>query len=291
MSDERKSTKQIVEDAKRSEETQSLGDIIGNLDKYLGIVAREQRQCGDHGEYESSLITRGEVESWTGCPQCSLERQKRNDHERIARERREAIAERQRGLLGYADIPERFETSSFDDYEVEPDNRRQANNLQRCREYAEEFPRLKDNGVSLILMGNVGTGKTHLATAIAQHVIRTHDMRVHYVKAAKLFRRVKDTYGKQGESEGEVIGQYAKMPLLIIDEIGLSFGSETELNILSEIIDERYERRLPLLIVTNIDTKEELEKWLGKRAYDRLTENGRALLFDWESHRRKMGGS
>ena len=73
--------------------------------------------------------------------------------------------------------------------------------------------------------------------------------------------------------------------LLIIDEIGVQFGSEFEKNLIFDILNERYENRRPTLLLSNL-TVPEVRAFLGERIYDRLKEDGgRCVSFDWQSHR------
>ncbi len=79
--------------------------------------------------------------------------------------------------------------------------------------------------------------------------------------------------------------------LLILDEVGVQFGSDTEKLILFDVLNERYERRRPTILMTNL-TLEEVADFLGDRIIDRLREDGGEFIpFDWESHRGKGGAA
>jgi DNA replication protein DnaC len=54
-----------------------------------------------------------------------------------------------------------------------------------------------------------------------------------------------------------------------------------------DILNERYEKRHPSLLLSNL-TPGEVKTFLGERVYDRLREDGgQCVPFDWESYRRK----
>jgi DNA replication protein DnaC len=73
--------------------------------------------------------------------------------------------------------------------------------------------------------------------------------------------------------------------LLIIDEIGVQFGSPFETNLMFDILNERYEKLRPTLLLSNL-TAPEIKAFLGERIYDRLREDGGQFVpFDWQSHR------
>lgn len=74
--------------------------------------------------------------------------------------------------------------------------------------------------------------------------------------------------------------------LLVIDEVGVAFGTESERTIFYQIINGRYERVLPTVLVSNLAEKD-LPASIGERAMDRLREGGGVtLVFDWESYRK-----
>ena len=82
-----------------------------------------------------------------------------------------------------------------------------------------------------------------------------------------------------------MIGRYRSSELLIVDEIGVQFGTEAERAQLFDVIDGRYREERPSLIVSNLSPKG-LQECLGGRPYDRLIQNGSAcVVFNWESYR------
>ena len=80
---------------------------------------------------------------------------------------------------------------------------------------------------------------------------------------------------------------YGKLvEFLVIDEVGVQFGTETEKFIFYEVINRRYENVLPTVLISNL-TSDELKTFIGDRAFDRFREDGGAILaFDWESYRK-----
>ena len=80
-------------------------------------------------------------------------------------------------------------------------------------------------------------------------------------------------------------GRGSETDLLILDEVGVQFGSDTEKLILFDVLNERYEKRRPTLVLSNLSLPD-VEQYLGERIFDRLREDGgEAVVFDWESHR------
>lgn len=184
-------------------------------------------------------------------------------------------------------LPERLKKCSFDNYK--PVNQTAKDIKDKCVEYTKEWD---TNSGGIIMLGSVGTGKTHIATAISKGVCDTGN-KAHMTTIPIIIRTIRSSWKKGATdnwgssiSEEDVIRDYSqKWKLLVIDEIGSQYGSDSEKIIISEIINNRYNNMLPTIIIGNV-TLSEAEDYLGKRVIDRIKEGGKVLIFDWESHRK-----
>jgi len=239
----------------------------------------ETRQCDRHGEYEAKLLC-GRIMS--RCPACEKEKV----DAQIEETRRQAEGNRLsaiRSILGRSGIPPRFQNRDFDGYR--PADEKQARVLKVCKAYADKFDDRLANGGGLVLCGLPGTGKTHLACAIANQIAQRGRTSL-FLSVMQAVRRVKQTYNRDSEeTEAEAISFFFRPDLLILDEVGVQFGSETEKLVLFEIINGRYEQMRPTILISNLNTNE-LGGFIGERALDRMKEGGGAVLaFDWDSKR------
>lgn len=187
-------------------------------------------------------------------------------------------------LLKKAAIPPRFADRRLETFVPHAEGPAKA--LQIAAEYADGFEDVLKTGRSLILCGGVGAGKTHLAVGIAHRVIAMNWVAV-FTSVLGAIRTVKDTYAKGSQlTEAQAVENLTKPDLLILDEVGVQFGSDTEKMILFEIINGRYERLRPTIVISNL-AKDALAEYLGERVIDRLREGGgRMVIFDWPSYRR-----
>lgn len=185
-------------------------------------------------------------------------------------------------------IPHRFAKSSFEDYVCTLDKQRQA--LAISRGYAEQFENRERLGGGLVFCGSPGTGKTHLACAIANHVL-ADGKTVLFMTAIQAVRRVKMTYRHDSEkTEQQAFHSFLMPDLLILDEVGAQWGSDAEKLILFEIFNDRYANRSPVILVSNLD-ESELTTVITLRAMDRLRDDGGVVVaFDWESYRGRAHG-
>lgn len=240
--------------------------------------------CPEHGQYMSrSLFMLGDRTTWSHCPECvRLEAERKEAERRLEEER-----ERQRRIeekLNQAGIPLRFRGRSFDNFKAE--NKGQFTALNIAKEYAEEFKERFADGSTLVFSGLPGTGKSHLAIAICQHIMN-HGFTAMYINALDAIRLVRSTWSRNSErSEAEVMSMLASVDLLAIDEVGVQYGTEGEKVILFDIINRRYQDQMPTVLMTNQGV-DGFKEYLGERAFDRLREAGRWVAFDWESHRGK----
>lgn len=207
-----------------------------------------------------------------------------------ANTRQKAITDRQQAALKavvyHSGIPPRFRSKTFDGFE--PADEKQAKVLRVCQAYARRFDERLAAGGGMIMCGQVGTGKTHLACAIGNHLLEA-GRSVLFISVLAAARRVKATYNKSStETEQQVIDRFCEPDLLILDEVGVQFGSDTEKLIVFEIINGRYERVKPTILLSNLP-EAELGAFIGDRVLDRLREGGGVVLpFDWESRRKDI---
>lgn len=237
--------------------------------------------CSQHGDYVSTgtrYLRNREI--WTQCPDCEEQRLAAL-RQAEAEEKAKAEQERMERCLAEALIPRRFIGRTFDSFVADTPEKRRA--LAVCSEWAAAFESHLKRGSSLILLGHPGTGKSHLAGAILQAIMPAHVGM--YTTAGNIIRMVRSTWRRDSDrSEGEVLGIYGGLPLLVIDEIGVQYGTDGEQNILFEVLDRRYRDMLPTILLAN-QSKDGIKQFLGERAYDRLTETGRIVTFEWESYR------
>lgn len=242
----------------------------------------ETHKCETHGEYIAQHIVK---KVWSECPACRAERQERDRQERERQELERLERERQERLES-AGIPLRFRDRTLISYEAKSDGQRAA--LDFAREYALGFAEVQKTGRGAIFVGRPGTGKTHLAVGIGLYAMRKFHARVLFTTVQRAIRSIKDTWVKGAQqSESEAIADLVEPDLLILDEVGVQFGSDFERNTLFDVLNERYELRKPTIFLSNL-ASDELADFLGERVMDRLREDGTNVVpFDWPSYRRQ----
>jgi DNA replication protein DnaC len=140
---------------------------------------------------------------------------------------------------------------------------------------------------NLVLYGPVGTGKTHLATALGVIACQM-GRRTRFFTAAELVVRLSEAFAA-GTLE-KLLRSLLRAELLVIDEWGYVPVDRQGAQMLFRIISDSYERR-SLILTTNL----EFSKWgsiftddqMAAAMIDRLAHHGYILLFEGESYRMK----
>lgn len=237
--------------------------------------------CEQHGVYESiAWLFGSRIMHWSKCPTCS---KAIADQEAIEAEQKDAQERQQRieSRLNTAGIPLRFRSKDFSSYIADTDGKEKARSV--AMEFAANFDRHYKDGTVVIFSGMPGTGKSHLAIAAAQEIMRSRSAL--YTSAIDVVRMIRDTWRRGAErTESQVLNDLATVDLLIMDEVGVQYGTEAEQVTLFDIIDKRYRDQMPMILLTN-QNKSGMKEFLGDRSFDRLREGGIWVTFDWESQR------
>lgn len=181
-----------------------------------------------------------------------------------------------------SNLGERFRGRTFASFDAKRD--REAFGI--CSKYANDPKLMERKRNSLLLVGDYGTGKTHLAAAISNALIGRG--------IPVLF----GTFGTHLENLRQEIDHaqqktyLSKMkvtPMLVIDDLGKEKKSEWTKQVLFDVINYRYEHLLPTIITTNLasaDNFDDLANHVEGAVYSRLNEMCHTVVTKGEDYRR-----
>ena len=207
-------------------------------------------------------------------------------------------------VMERARIPKRYEHCDFESYVTDlADGKiytpQQAESLKRAKLFAQSFVRDYPGAdqAGLLLMGNSGVGKTHLAIAALKELInRGHSG--YFCEYGTLLREIQQSYSKETEAtEIRLLAPILSVEVLVIDDLGCIKPSDWVRDTVGYILNTRYidgsrdlsHPRCTIITTNYLDSAEEKEALLpnGRRAVtrketlaDRISERMRSRLFE-----------
>jgi len=230
-------------------------------------------RCPDCGEFAvetmvspltGSLVRRGPC-----CESCQRKRdeaEKAKEKERAltrARYRRENIE----SLMARAGVSKRYLGCSLDNYKGKVPERRPA-----------------------FITGPPGIGKTHLAVAYLREDLLAHgEEHCRFLRTVDLLKSIRDSFDdRSGDSEKRLLDYYgARVPFLVLDDLGAEKVSDFVLQTLYDLLDRRYGECLDTLITSNLTLEELAVHYLGHgdRLASRIAGMGPTLVLRGKDRR------
>lgn len=261
---------------------------IGEILSGNNLRTNSSRECAFCGaQLEPMALILGRP---FGAKRCTCEgaRAYWQERDEIAAQERRAEEEAQRKerletLFRNSMLPSRWKNRTFENFVLTENNQTA---FERARQYAERFD--ANSGDGLLFTGDVGLGKTHLAAAIAMHLLeREHT--VVFGTVTSLLSQLRNTYDDHRETEKDVMRRLTRCQLLVIDDLGKEKVSPWVEQTVFEIINARYDDNKSVIITTNMDLPEIEKKYKdnGKALLDRIFEMCKGIKLSGKSWRKQ----
>ncbi len=148
----------------------------------------------------------------------------------------------------------------------------------------------------LLLMGQCGVGKTHLAVAVLLEIIdQGKPGRLLFSNFQELIQQIMMTFdSNQALSKTEILTPVVEADLLVMDELGSQKPTDFVRDMLYHVINTRYnEKRVTIFTTNYLDNPsqrdESLESRIGTRLRSRLWEMSDPVMIEGDDYRRSIG--
>lgn len=169
-------------------------------------------------------------------------------------------------ILELSGISEEFKTKTFANFNYKTNND-VAKAFTTALSYSKNFENNKLNRRnSILFMGQPGSGKTHLSIAIANQLIENH-ISVIYMQYRDVITTLKQTICNNPEVYQNQISKYKDAKVLLIDDLFKGNITKSDINIMFEIINHRYLKKLSTITSTEktFDELLDIDEAVGSR--------------------------
>ena len=145
-----------------------------------------------------------------------------------------------------AKIPPMYADKTFEDYRIDAGN---ANAVKGAKTLQ-----------NLYIFGNPGTGKTFLASIMANEFLK-QGKSVIFTDTPSLLDQMKSTFDRESEATLEgVMNKLAKVEVLILDDLGTETPTQWAVERLYLVINSRYNAQKPLIVTSNYDLQQAADR-------------------------------
>lgn len=131
---------------------------------------------------------------------------------------------------------------------------------------------------SILLVGQPGSGKTHLSMALANNLIKK-GKKVIYMPYVKTMTEIKQNVSNS-DIYKSLMDKYKNAEILFIDDLLKGKTTEYDVNVLFDIINHRYINNLPMIISTEKDINNflDFDEAIGSRVYEMCKDYYKVIL-------------
>jgi DNA replication protein DnaC len=124
--------------------------------------------------------------------------------------------------------------------------------LARAWEWFERWPLVE---VGLLFIGPPGTGKTHLGVGLLRELAVRKGAKVAFVEQRELLKDLQSSFdGGSGRTESDVMLPILEAEVLLLDDLGAGRTSAWAMDVMHDVLAQRYNRKIPTLMTTNRST-------------------------------------
>jgi len=277
--------KRIVQTQLERERAESLRVSLLSKEQLICEFGRKCPHCGkmlDPYQTEHQTV-RGMRKIWHwpskhGCPEEMLFLQT-SEAQQFISARQQAEIDRMK-LMERSGLGGLLESYTFERYGDRDDWPAAADARARVKSYAYAIEASTLNGRPwLVLYGEYGTGKSHLAAAVVRFFVEQGWRECYFRVWTRYINRLQATMDKRRnvddefghETQADILAELTRGMLVAIDDIDKQPASEWTRSKLFDVLNTRYNRATPTILTFNTDIADrKIEDYIGRAVLDRI---------------------
>lgn len=227
---------------------------------YQNAILQTSSYCDKHKRYMVKILRTGDVV----CPKClSEERQAFADERAQESFKRNEEMKRLYYLEEFSLMDSELKNATFDNFKADTAERQA--DLDFVKQEARSYIKGAQN--NLVLVGDCGVGKSHLAFAAIKAISDYNKKLATVINVVDLIAKVKEDFTLESYYTNLLSGKDKndKIEYLVLDDLGTEKTSEWSSNLIYSILN----KRTNTIITTNL-TPDEIQRRYGKRIFSRI---------------------
>lgn len=236
----------------------TFSDSAERIAEHVAPLVRNMKQLNDFCEKHQMKHIKVLNTGWQGCPKCETEKiAERAEADGQAKADKESEAKRVYYLKKISIMDEELENATFDNFKA--DTKRQKEVLTWAKKMARHY--YEGGKGNVIMIGEAGRGKSHLAYSIIKALSDTTGKLVTLVNVVDLLGEIRSDFSK----EQYWMKMLSEVDYLVLDDLGAEKISDWSKSIIYSVLN----KRTSTIITTNLSAKD-LSREYGKRIVSRI---------------------
>jgi DNA replication protein DnaC len=297
--------RRIAEQQLERERAESLRVSRLSKEQLISEFGRKCPHCGQMLEpYQTEQQTvRGLRKVWHwpskhGCPEEMIALQA-HEQRKFITARQQAEIDR-RKLIARAGLADLLETYTFDHYTDREEWPAASGVRARVKAYAYSIEAGTLHGKPwLVLHGEYGTGKSHLAAAVIHYMVDLGWRECYFRVWTRYINRLQATMDRKRqaddefghETQADILAELTRGAVVAIDDIDKQPASEWTRSKLFDVLNTRYNKIIPTVLTFNTSLADrKIEDYIGRAVLDRIMQHAYDIIeFNGPSYRLTEG--
>ncbi len=126
-----------------------------------------------------------------------------------------------------------------------------------CTNYVREWPSTRRKGSGFYFWGGAGSGKTRAAAAIVNELVDRDLAATLFLNVPEVLGRIRQAHGDRNPAASPaLLDRMKRIELLVLDDLGVEMPSAWVIDLLYQVVDERWRERRPMIVTSTLSVPE-----------------------------------